>query len=444
VTTEHRPFRDHFRIYGPALLITLIGFVMAYQFVQPAPPGEIRIATGQPEGAYYLFSQRYQKLLAGENIRLEILNTSGSVDNLGLLRSGKADVAFIQGGTTEQVEADGLRSLGSLYYEPIWLFHRKELRVDRLTDLRQKRIAIGSEGSGTRAVALQLLTDNAINDSNTSLLAEGGRAAADALLNGGIDAAFFVASPKSPVVRALLDAGNIQLMSFERADAYTRLHRYLSSVILPQGVINLGQNLPEKETRLLTASANLVIRDDLHPALMDLLLQAAEAVHGEGGWFEEAGEFPAARYLVFPLSKEAQRFYDYGPPLLQRYLPFWAATLVDRLKVMLLPLVALMIPLFKIMPPIYRWRIRSRIYRWYREVLAIDRRQHREAVEIDRSLSELNDITRDVANVSVPLSYAEELYDLRLHINLVKEHLERLRERRPATPDTGTEEPQGS
>ncbi len=444
MTTEHRPFRDHFRIYGPALLITLIGFVMAYQFVQPAPPGEIRIATGQPEGAYYLFSQRYQKLLAGENIRLEILNTSGSVDNLGLLRSGKADVAFIQGGTTEQVEADGLRSLGSLYYEPIWLFHRKELRVDRLTDLRQKRIAIGSEGSGTRAVALQLLTDNAINDSNTSLLAEGGRAAADALLNGGIDAAFFVASPKSPVVRALLDAGNIQLMSFERADAYTRLHRYLSSVILPQGVINLGQNLPEKETRLLTASANLVIRDDLHPALMDLLLQAAEAVHGEGGWFEEAGEFPAARYLVFPLSKEAQRFYDYGPPLLQRYLPFWAATLVDRLKVMLLPLVALMIPLFKIMPPIYRWRIRSRIYRWYREVLAIDRRQHREAVEIDRSLSELNDITRDVANVSVPLSYAEELYDLRLHINLVKEHLERLRERRPATPDTGTEEPQGS
>jgi TRAP transporter TAXI family solute receptor len=444
VTTEHRPFRDHFRIYGPALLITLIGFVMAYQFVQPAPPGEIRIATGQPEGAYYLFSQRYQKLLAGENIRLEILNTSGSVDNLGLLRSGKADVAFIQGGTTEQVEADGLRSLGSLYYEPIWLFHRKELRVERLTDLRQKRIAIGSEGSGTRAVALQLLTDNAINDSNTSLLAEGGRAAADALLNGGIDAAFFVASPKSPVVRALLDAGNIQLMSFERADAYTRLHRYLSSVILPQGVINLGQNLPEKETRLLTASANLVIRDDLHPALMDLLLQAAEAVHGEGGWFEEAGEFPAARYLVFPLSKEAQRFYDYGPPLLQRYLPFWAATLVDRLKVMLLPLVALMIPLFKIMPPIYRWRIRSRIYRWYREVLAIDRRQHREAVEIDRSLSELNDITRDVANVSVPLSYAEELYDLRLHINLVKEHLERLRERRPATPDTGTEEPQGS
>jgi TRAP transporter TAXI family solute receptor len=444
VTTEHRPFRDHFRIYGPALLITLIGFVMAYQFVQPAPPGEIRIATGQPEGAYYLFSQRYQKLLAGENIRLEILNTSGSVDNLGLLRSGKADVAFIQGGTTEQVEADGLRSLGSLYYEPIWLFHRKELRVERLTDLRQKRIAIGSEGSGTRAVALQLLTDNAINDSNTSLLAEGGRAAADALLNGGIDAAFFVASPKSPVVRALLDAGNIQLMSFERADAYTRLHRYLSSVILPQGVINLGQNLPEKETRLLTASANLVIRDDLHPALMDLLLQAAEAVHGEGGWFEEAGEFPAARYLVFPLSKEAQRFYDYGPPLLQRYLPFWAATLVDRLKVMLLPLVALMIPLFKIMPPIYRWRIRSRIYRWYREVLSIDRRQHREAVEIDRSLSELNDITRDVANVSVPLSYAEELYDLRLHINLVKEHLERLRERRPATPDTGTEEPQGS
>jgi hypothetical protein len=224
-------------------------------------------------------------------------------------------------------------------------------------------------------------------------------------------------------VRALLDAGAIQLMDFQRADAYTRLHRYLSSVVLPQGVINLSRNLPDRETRLLTASANLAVHEDIHPALMDLLLQAAQEVHGEGGWFEETGEFPTPKYLVFPLSTEAQRFYDYAPPFLQRYLPFWAATLVDRLKVMLLPLLALMIPLFKIMPPIYRWRIRSRIYRWYREVLAIDRTQATSSDDIAASLKELERIEQDVAKVSVPLSYAEELYDLRLHINLVKEGL---------------------
>jgi TRAP transporter TAXI family solute receptor len=199
VTTEHRPFRDHFRIYGPALLITLIGFVMAYQFVQPAPPKQIRIATGQAEGAYYLFAQRYRDILAREKVELELLNTSGSVDNIGLLQAGRAEVAFVQGGTTENMEADGLRSLGSLYYEPIWVFYRKELTVERLTDLRNRRIAIGREGSGTRALAIQLLRDNSINESNSTLLDSGGRNAADALLAGEIDAAFFGVIVKSGV-----------------------------------------------------------------------------------------------------------------------------------------------------------------------------------------------------------------------------------------------------
>ncbi|MET0118348.1 MAG: TAXI family TRAP transporter solute-binding subunit [Sedimenticola sp.] len=426
MSSEHHPLRDHLHIFGPAIAITLLGFLLAFQFVQPAPPARITIATGGLEGAYSLFGQRYREIIKREDIQLEVLNTKGSVENIALLESGKADIAFIQGGTEQASQGDELISLGSLYFEPIWVFHRSSLTLDRLTGLQEKRVAIGPEGSGTRAVALQLLSDNAITPSNTRLIELSGRPAADALLKGDIDAAFFVASPLSPVVRALLDSTEISLMSFNRADAYARLHRYLSTVVLPEGVINLEHNLPRRETRLLAASANLVAHKDLHPALVDLLLQAASEVHGEGGWFEEQGQFPAAQFLAFPLSKEAKRFYKFGPPLLQRYLPFWAATLVDRLKVMLLPLLALMIPLFKVMPPIYRWRIRSRIYRWYREVLAIDRRSDVPGADIDVAMGELDAIEEDVSKVSVPLSYAEELYDLRLHIGLVREKLKHL------------------
>jgi len=430
LSTEHdRPFREQALLFGPALIITLLGFLFAYQFVDPAPPKQIRIATGQQEGAYYLFGQQYKKLLQREGIELQLINTAGSIENIRLLEQGKADIAFVQGGVSEPSQQKALYSLGSLFYEPIWLFHRQDLAVKQLFDLAQRRIAVGPEGSGTRALSSQLLSDNAVNESNTSLLSLGGRAAADALLAGEIDAAFFVASPQSPVVRALLDSRQIQLMDFSRAEAYTRIHRYLSRVLLPEGVVNLHRNQPPQESVLLAATANLVVHSKLHPALVDLLLQAATEVHGNGGWFEQAGQFPTPDYLVFPLAKEARRFYKYGPPLLQRYLPFWAATLVDRLKVMLLPLVALMLPLFKIMPPLYRWRMRSRIYPWYREVLAIDRQLYQSAPDIEHCLTDLSEIEREVSRISVPLSFAEELYDLRLHLSMVRERLEKRRDK---------------
>jgi len=427
--------KAHFSIFAPAIILVLLGFILAYQFVQPAPPDHIRISSGQPEGAYYLFAQRYRERLQREEIGLEVLPSAGSIENIQRLVAGEAEVALVQGGTTgNSGEGEALRSLGSLYFEPLWVFHREALPVQRLADLHGRRIAIGGEGSGTRALALQLLAANEIDLDNTPLQELGGREAAQALLDGELDSAFFVASPKSPVVRTLLESPGIRLMSFQRAEAYTRIYRYLSSVVLPEGVIDMKRNIPARPTTLLAASANLVVRADVHPALMGLLLQAATEVHGEGGWFEQSGQFPAPDYLVYPLSPEAERFYQYGPPLLQRFLPFWAATLVDRLKVMLLPFLALMIPLFKIMPPIYRWRMRSRIYRWYREVLAIDRRLFdNDDPELDRAREQLRRIEQEVSHIDIPLSFAEELYDLRLHIGLVQQKLERLR--REPEPD---------
>jgi len=424
---QERAFRDHLHIFGPAILITLLGFILAYQFVDPAPPDHIRIATGEKSGAYYLFARQYQQALAREGIDLQIVTTAGSLENIRLLQQGQVDIAFVQGGLANASGDDELESLGSFYYEPLWLFHRLNPAPAYLTGLRGRKIAIGRQGSGTRALAGQLLVDNRLADDNATLLPIGGQEAASRLLQGELDAAFFVASPESPLVQRLLLSDQVRLMNFQRAAAYTRRHHFLSRVLLPQGLVDLERDIPRQDIALLATTANLVSRPDLHPALIDLLIYSGGQIHGNGGWFEPTGKFPTPDLVDFPLSGEATQFYKRGPSFLQRYLPFWAATLLDRLKVLLLPLVALMIPLFKIMPPLYRWRIRSRIYPWYRDVLAIDRRMEQHDLDADQALTDLTAIEREVARVSVPLSFAEELYDLRLHISLVRERLEKKR-----------------
>lgn len=420
---------DYLRIFGPAILLTLVGFAIAYQFVDPAPPKRIVIGTALEGGAYYAFGQRYREILGRNGVELKVRSTAGSVENLALLAAGEIDTALGQGGVRAPGGTRNLVSLGSLFFEPLWLFYRSESEVRRLTGLQGKRLAIGGEGSGTRAVALQLLEDNGSAQwQDTEFLDLDGNQAAQALEKDQVDAVFAVASPQSALVARLLRAPDVKLMSFERATAYTRRHRYLSRLILPQGVIDLAENLPAQNVVMLAPAANLVADDDLHPALGDLLLQAMSEVHGPGGLFEEANAFPSSQFLAFPLAQEARRFYASGPPFLQRYLPFWAATLADRLKVMLLPMVALLFPLIKVMPPVYRWRMRSRIYRWYKELRAIDPEVNRtlEPQRLNAYLSEMERLESEVTKVSVPLSYVDELYDLRLHIELVKRKLEAL------------------
>ncbi len=424
----YKTWRDHVKVLGPAVLATLLGFVIAYQFVDPAPPKRITIATGGADGAYYLFGQRYREILARNGIELEVRATAGSVENLRLLggQNDGVDVAFVQGGTAKFSGTRDLLGLASLYFEPMWVFYRGDESLDDLGAFRGRRLAVGTEGSGTRAVAIQLLAANAISETSATLLPLGGRKAAEALLNGETDAAFMVASPESPSVKTLLEDETVSLLSFRRSDAYTRTHRFLSSVTLPEGVIDLTANIPAKDVVLLAPAATLVASPRLHPALIDLLLQAAAEVHGDGGLFEQRDQFPSAKYLEFPLSRDARRFFRSGPPFLQRYLPFWAATLIDRMLVMLLPLMALAIPLFRLMPPMLRWRIRSRIFRWYRALLAIDPALHEDAdrARLEEHVATLDRLEMEVSKVDVPLSYADQLYHLRLHIELVRKELE--------------------
>ncbi len=421
---------DMLKILTPAVVLVLIAFTAAYLWMNPAPPSQIRIASGQPDGAYYLFAQRYRELLRKQKIDLVVETSAGSLENIQRLGAAPVspeavDLALVQGGTADEQNRELALAIASVYFEPIWVFQRSDRARDKLADLDGGALAVGPPGSGTRRVALELLAENGIDDRSARLLPLGGESAGEALLKGELDAVFMIASAESPSVQRLLRSPGVSLMNFERAEAYTRRHRYLSSVSLPRGVIDLDLDLPPADVEMLAVSANLVVRPDLHPALIDLLLQTADQVHAGGGLFEEPGEFPSPRYLDFPLHKEAKRYYKSGPPFLQRYLPFWAASLLDRLKVMLLPLVALVLPLIKLFPPTYRWRMRSRIYRWYERLQAVERQLDQIAGEAERAelLAELDHIELDLRQVSVPLSYSDELYNLRLHLSLIRDQV---------------------
>jgi len=419
---DRSPIKHQMKIYGPAALLVIVAFVVAFQFIKPAPPDRIVMATGGVDGAYHRFASRYAEILAREGITLELRPTAGAVENIELLRAGEVSLAMVQSGVGDVESAPGLTSLGSVYYEPLWLFHRKDLELRRLGDLAGRWLAIGPEGSGTRALVTGLLKDNGLENGG-AWLGLGGQEALEALLGGGVDAAFFVISAESELASRMLRHPEIMAMDFARADAYTRRYPFLNSVELPEGVVDLALNIPDRNVRLLAPAANLVSEPDLHPALIDLLLQAASEVHGTGGWLEGRDEFPVPEMLAFPLNKEAGRYYKSGPPFLQRYLPFWAASLVDRLKVLLLPFLVLLFPLFKIMPPIYSWRMRARIYRWYGELEQAEEKFAAGRVPLAEIHEQLDRVELEVQHVKVPLSFTNQLYHLRQHIDLVRNRI---------------------
>lgn len=417
--TDKDPVMHQVKAFAPVALLVIAAFVVALQFIKPAPPDRVVMATGSAEGAYHAFAQRYAEIFAREGIELVLRNSAGSVENIALLRGGQVDLALVQGGVDESAEDNGLKSLGSVYYEPLWLFHRRDLDIDRISELKQRRIAVGQAGSGTRALVARLLRDNGVGDV-AQWVDLGGQAAVDALIAGQIDAMFLVMSAQSELVGRALRHPDIAVADFARAKAYSRRYPFLSFLELPEGAVDLAENIPDRPVRLLAPTANLVARPDLHPAIIDLLLIAAESVHRDGGWFEQPGEFPKAGLLAFPLNSEAQRFYEHGPPFLQRFLPFWAASLLDRIKIMLLPLLVLLIPLIKVMPPIYHWRMRARIYRWYDELEKAEERAQAGDVDSAWLAKELDRIDDEVRRVKVPLSFTDQLYHLREHVELVR------------------------
>lgn len=418
------------RVYGLPVLLTIAAFVVAYQFVEPAPPKALTILTGSESGAYHAAGRRYKAALEANGFEVTVQATKGSAENLDLVRQAEdgTTIAIIQSGMARTAAADGqgegvgLASLGSLFFEPIWVFSSHEF--GDLRDLKGRPIAIGVEGSGSRAAALLLLGANGISSKNARLSDLSGADAASALAADEIDAVFAVGAPTAGHVAALLETPGVSILNFARAESYARRFPELAPLEVPEGLLDLERNLPDRSTMMLAASANLVVRDDLHPALADLLLLTARDLHGDPELLAAAGTFPSAAYADPELSEAAKRFYRDGPSFLHRTLPFWAATLVDRLLIMLLPLLTLMLPLMKIMPPAYRWRIRSRIYRWYKDLRGIEAEGRAAAPGTSAGLLErLEAIDAETSRMAVPLSYSDELYNLRLHIRLLEDRI---------------------
>jgi TRAP transporter TAXI family solute receptor len=423
-------WREQLSVVGPAVVLAVIAFVVALQWVEPAPPSRVVIATGRPDGAYYRFAQQYRERLSRERITLEIRQTTGSVENIRLLEDSASgvDLAFVQGGTGAAAKTDRLVSLASLYYEPLWVFSRANPGPSDLRGLRGRRLAVGPEGSGTRPVALTLLGANGITERNSRLLPLAGLDAAQALRRGEVDTVFLIASHESAVVKELIGTPGLSLLSFPRADAYTKRFPFLSKLVLPAGGLSLEADVPPRETLLLAPAATLVVRREFHPALVDLVLVAAADVHAGRGLFEARKQFPSPDHLEFPLLHEAERFHRSGPPFLARYLPFWAATLIDRIKVLVLPLLVL-VPLARLVPPIYRWRVRSKIIDKYRDVVDVDLAlgRHPSQAECDELLDRIARIEDDVRKLRLPLGYADAHYHLRQHVELMRGKVKELR-----------------
>ena len=420
-------WKDQLSVAGPAVVLAVVAFVVALQWVEPAPPSRVVIATGRADGAYYRFGQQYREHLAREGVTLDVRETSGSVENIRLLEdpASGVDVAFVQGGTGGAATTATLVSLGSLYFEPLWVFSHQASPPADLRGLRGRRLAVGPEGSGTRAVAERLLGATGVTPGAATRLPLAGTDAVRALREREVDVVFMIASPEAAAFKAMLRAPGVRLMSFPRAEAYARAFPFLTRLTVAAGTLSLEADLPRRDTVVVAPAATLVARPDFHPALVDLLLVTTARVHGGRGLFEAPRQFPSPDHLEFPLMDEAQRYHRSGPPLLARFLPFWAATLADRIKVLLLPLLVL-VPLARIVPPLYQWRVRRKIVGRYRDVVAVDQElaQRPTPAACDELLAQLDRIEDSVRNLRVPLGYADAHYHLRLHIDLVRHRVE--------------------
>ena len=399
-------------------------------FVEASPPKSIVIAAGAKDGEYFLVAQKYAQDLHRHGISAKVRETKGSAENLELLSTpgGDVAVALVQGGMADPERHAQLRALGSLYREPLWIFLRQDVEATRLAQLAGLRIAVGAEGSGTRQVALQLLEASGVKSDQATLVDAGGQKAAELLEQGSVDAACFVAGIDAAYVQRLGHSLHVKLMSLEQQQALTRRFRELSAVTVPPGLLDLAGHIPAHEAALVAPTAMLVARPTLHPAVSTVLLEAARRVHAAGDALAEPREFPSSHYVDLPLSDEAERYYRYGPPLLQRLLPYWLATFVDRVKFLALPLLVLIMPFIRATPPLLRWRTRRKVYRWYGRLRELDHliSQGMSPAEAKSRLEELRVLESQIAHVDIPLSYMDEYYNLKVHLNLVHRGLAEL------------------
>jgi TRAP-type uncharacterized transport system substrate-binding protein len=416
---------------GPLVVIAIAALVLTYVWLDPTPPKRVRLATGPAQSAYDEFGKRYKKALAANHIDVALIPSNGSAENLRMLRENKADLGFVQGGSTEADENDsGIESLGSLMVEPVWLFYREDSAkkarlslLDSLTQLKGWRVNIGGKGSGAPRLMRKMFEANGVDLASMTITRLDDTPAVVDFLDGKLDAIVFASAPQALFVQMLLQTPGVKLMDFEQSEAYSRRFPFLTPVVLPRGVVDLARDLPASDMRLVATTTSLLTRQETHPAIVELFVQAARDIHGPAGWFNRARSYPTQEHTEFPLSREAERSLRDTQPFLQRYLPFWLANVVERMWLALGIIVAILLPLSRIVPPLYQFRIRSRIFRWYGQLRAIEARLQDAGIDRAQLAKELQELDARVGRIHVPLSYADELYALRQNIDLVRGHL---------------------
>ena len=420
---------------GPFMLLAIALLALAYWWLDPIPPKQVRLATGPAQSAYAEFGTRYQKALAASGIEVVLVTSDGSSANLRMVQEGQADLGFVQGGSRQPSQEDGNSplSLGNLFVEPVWLFYQQQAAqkinpggtLDSLSELAKLRINVGTPDSGVPTLMASLFDLNRLETDSLQLSRMGQTDATVAFLDGSIDALVFASAPESLMVQMLLQTPGVKLMDFAQNEAYSRRLPFLAPVTLPRGVVDLAADVPPADVHLVATTTTLLARPDLHPAILQLFAQASLPIHGSAGWFSRSREYPLAANAEFPLAKEAERTIRNGVPLLQRYLPFQLANLLERMWLSLGIILALLLPLSRIVPPLYEFRIRSRVFRWYAQLRDIEDRVG-EGTDSNRELlQELDQLELRVGKVVVPLSHVDELYALRNHIELIRQKLSR-------------------
>jgi TRAP-type uncharacterized transport system substrate-binding protein len=424
-SNEPSPILRRNVVRATLLVLALLALaLLGAWLLQRTIPRHIVLASGVPEGMYHEFAQRYKAILARDGVTVEERITAGAGDNAALLRDPKSgvDVAFMQGGVVPAGDEGNLVMLAALYYEPLWIFYRASDSLSQLDDLRFKRVAEGAPGSGVLVFMEPLLAANNVTGFNTQLLPLANLDAMRALQAGKVDAAVMVGAVKSPAIWQALHDPALKLMSLGRADAYPRRFSYITKLTLPAGTIDFALHIPDRNVDMIGTKAMLAARADLSPAIVNLLVEAARELHEEQGFFEAGSEFPNATPVDLPVSPDAERHFRFGPSFLQRYLPFFVATYLERLIVLLVPLLVVVVPLSNLLPRLLSWRVRSRVYRWYGELTLLERDVdlRRGKLPIDRWLADLDRIEQGAARIRTPASFASEAYTLREHIALVR------------------------
>ncbi len=425
--------KDALIAFGPIALMIIAVILAAYYVVDPAPGRTLDFSAGQENSAYERFAKQYADELAQNQITLRIHKSQGSQENLQHIADldSKIDIGFVQSGSTTEKDAQekGLISLGSLFYEPIWIFYRGKKEVTSLTEFKAKRVNVGPDGFGVRRLFQQLLSVNNLDENQLEIHQLESTPATVAFVNEQIDVLVMSSASDSQLIQMLLQTPGVKLFDFVQAEAYTRRFPFLSHVVLPRGIVDMGRDIPSRDYHLISPTATLVAHESLHPALISLFLQAAKKIHGGANWFSKQGEFPSDRYTEITVEPQAEKFYKSGPPFLQRYLSFWMSNFLERMWVLFIAFGALALPLSKIIPPLYVWRVRSRIYRWYGQLRAVEHALDEASPEqkqqiAQQQLQRLNEIENKVNHISIPLAYAEELYGLRSHIQFVRKRVQ--------------------